>query len=317
MQPSLSRNHVLMLALGAAASPLLPAPARAQALPAVRIGAATADSFAEPYFAADAGFFTRAGLAAPISTFPGGGPIVQAAAANAVDVGIADPIALVNVVRAGVPMVYFAGAGLYSSDAPTTLLCVAAGSPLRTAKDLEGQTIAVANISSISTVAVKAWLEQGGADLTKVRIFELPQAEMPASLVRGTVTAAFMAETFITAERDRLRVFAKPYDTVGKQWLLSGWFASRDWLAHNADTAKRLTTAIYAAARWANGHHDETAVILSKQTGMDVARIRSIHRIQYATSLDARLIQPVLDAATKFKLLEAHVNAADLLTSGA
>lgn len=306
----ISRKH----ALGAAASLLLPVPARAQALPAVRIGAATADSFAEAYFAADQGFFTRAGLTAPITTFSGGGPIVQAAAAGAIDIGIGDPIAIANAVRGGVPLAYLAGAGLYSSDAPTTLMCVAAASPLHTAKDLEGQTVAVANISSISTVAVKAWLVSGGADLAKVRIFELPQAEMPAAIVRGTVAAGFLAETFFTVERDRLRVFSKPYDTVGKQFLLSGWFAARDWAAHNADAVKRFTTAIYNTARWSNNHHDETAVILSKQTGMDVARIREIHRIQYATGLDRRMIQPVLDAATKYKLLDTRMDAADLIT---
>jgi NitT/TauT family transport system substrate-binding protein len=310
---AISRGGALATAFSLIAAPRLAARALAQTPATVRIGAATADSFAEPYFAADQGFFGRAGINAPISTFSAGGPIVQAAAANAIDVGIGDVIAVANAVHAGVPFALFAGGGLYSSDAPTSILCVAAGSPVRAPKDLEGQTIAVANFSSITTVGVKAWLEANGVDLTKVRFYELPQAEMAAALVRGTVTAAFIAETFFTGERDRLRIFAQPYDTVAKQFLISGWFASRDWLAHNADPAKRLADAIYAAARWSNDHQDDTAAVLSKLTGMDVARIRSIHRVQWAVKLDPRLIQPVLDVATKYKLLEAHVNAADIM----
>lgn len=309
----ISRRSALKAAFSLLAVRQWATPVDAQTPTTVRVGAATADSFAEPYFAADQGFFTRAAIDAPISTFSAGGPIVQAAAAGAIDVGIGDVIAVANAVHAGVPFAFFAGGGLYSSDAPTSVMCVAIGSPVRAPKDLEGQTIAVANFSSITTVGVKAWLEANGADLTKVRFYELPQAEMAAAIVRGTVTAAFIAETFFTGERDKLRIFAQPYDTVAKQFLISGWFASRDWLARNAASAKHLADAIYATARWSNDHQDETAAVLSKVTGMDVARIRSIHRVQWAAKLDARLIQPVLDVATKYKLLDTHVNAADIM----
>jgi NitT/TauT family transport system substrate-binding protein len=312
-RPAISRHSALASAFGLLALSQFSAPAGAQAQTTVRIGSATADSFAEPYFAADQGFFTRAGIDAPITTFSAGGPIVQAAAAGAIDVGIGDVIAVANAVHAGVPFALFAGGGLYSSDAPTSVLCVAAGSPLRTPKDLAGQTIAVANFSSITTVGVKAWLEANGVDLTTVRFYELPQAEMAAAILRGTVTAAFIAETYFAGQRDKLRIFAQPYDTVAKQFLISGWFASRDWLAHNAPGAKQLADAIYATARWSNDHQDQTAAVLSKLTGMDVARIRSIHRVRWAASLDGRLIQPVLDVATRYKLLDTHMNAADIM----
>jgi ABC-type nitrate/sulfonate/bicarbonate transport system substrate-binding protein len=311
MTVRLSRGRALTI-LAAAPATLLPAPASAQAS-AVRIGSTPSDSFAQPYFAADQGYFTRAGLTATISNFTAGGPIVQACAAGAIDVGIADSIAIANAVHGGVPFALFAGSAFYSSSAPTTLLCVTKTSPLRTAKDIEGQTVAVANISSISTVAVKAWLEASGADLAKIKIFELPQAEMAAALVRGTVAAAFLNETFFTSERERLRVFSAPYDAVGKQFMISGWFATRDWLTRSADLAKRLTQAIYESSRWANGHHDQTAAILAKYSGMDVARIREIHRVNFATGLEPRMFQPVLDVATKYKLIEGKVSAADLI----
>jgi ABC-type nitrate/sulfonate/bicarbonate transport system substrate-binding protein len=311
MTARLSRGRALTL-LAATPGLLQPIPAGAQGS-TVRIGSTPSDSFAQPYFATDLGFFTRAGLTTTLSNFTAGGPIVQAAAAGAIDVGIADSIAIANAVHGGVPFAYFAGSALYSSTAPTTLLCVAKTSPLRTAKDIEGQTVGVANISSISTVAVKAWLEASGADLAKIKIFELPQAEMAAALVRGTVAAAFLNETFYTSERERLRVFAAPYDAVGKQFMLSGWFATRDWLARNPDLAKRLAGAIYDSSRWANAHHDQTAAILAKYSGMDVARIREIHRVTFTTGLEPRMFQPVLDIAARYKLIDGRVNAADIM----
>jgi NitT/TauT family transport system substrate-binding protein len=314
MQISLSRRRVLGL-IAAASTVVAPAAGRAQTANLVRIGSTPSDSFAEPYFAADQGYFTRAGLNAPITNFSAGGPIVQAAAAGAVDVGIGDSIAVATAVRAGVPFVFFAGCGMYKTEAPTTLMCVPKTSPFRTPKDIEGNTVAVANISSISTIAVKLWLDTNGADLTKIKFFELPQAEMAPALVRGTVSAAFLNETFFTGQRDNIKIFAKPYDSIGKSFLISGWFANRDWLSRNPDTARKLVRAIYDSARWANAHQDDTAVILSKYSGMDVARIRGINRTVFATGIDPSMFQAVLDAATKYGLLTAHVNAADLIAT--
>lgn len=295
-----------------AAACTAPAAVRAQAM-TLRIGAATADSFAEGYYAADQGAFAKAGIDATIATFPAGGQIVQAAAAGAIDVGVGDPIALANAAKAGVPLAYFAGSGLYTSDAPTSLMVVPSASPIRTAKDFEGQAIGVANLSSIILVAVKAWLERGGADLAKVKFFELAQSQLAEAAVRGTVAGAFVSETFISGQSDKLRILGACYDALAKQFLLSGWFAKRDWIRANPEVAKRYAQVMYDTARWANGHHDDTAAILSKQTGMELARIKAIHRMQYATSLDPKLLQPVLDASAKYKLLDARLSAADLI----
>jgi len=38
-----------------------------------------------------------------------------------------------------------------------------------------------------------------------------------------------------------------------------------------------------------------------------------MRRASYATALDAKLIQPVLDAGAKYKALERPFNAADLI----
>ncbi len=77
---------------------------------------------------------------------------------------------------------------------------------------------------------------------------------------------------------------------------------------------RRLATALYDTARWANGHHDETAPILAKYAKLDLARIRAMNRTRYATSLDPKLMQPVLDIALRYNLLEKPKSpAADLI----
>ena len=101
---------------------------------------------------------------------------------------------------------------------------------------------------------------------------------------------------------------------MGNRFLISSWFTTRDWLARNPDLARRLVQTIYLAARWANQHHDLTAPMLVKYAKIDADKVRVMRRCPYAvTPLRPDLLQPVLDAAARFKTIERPVNAADLI----
>jgi NitT/TauT family transport system substrate-binding protein len=307
-----TRKQTLELAAGSAASAFFPAVARAQSA-TIRIGQNANDVFGEGYYGADQGFFSAAGLNVEVSTFPNGAAQAAACAGGAIDVGLGEATELANGIIRGLPFSAFAGGALYDSAAPISALIVAADSSFRTAKDLEGQTIAVSALTSVASVAVKAWLVQNGADLTKVRFVELTQGAMVAAVVRGTVTGAHVGEPLLSAGGTTIRRIGAPNDAIAKQFLINEWFATHDWLAANAATAKRLTTAIYDTARWANGHHDASAVILAKYAKLDLDRIHGMTRVRYATSLEPRLIQPVLDQAFTYGGLPRHVDAAEML----
>ena len=68
------------LSLGATASAQTPAPL-------IRIGSTPNDSYAEPFYAEDRGFFTRDGLNATVEPFATGAGVTAALAGNAIDVG--------------------------------------------------------------------------------------------------------------------------------------------------------------------------------------------------------------------------------------
>ena len=73
---------------------------------------------------------------------------------------------------------------------------------------------------------------------------------------------------------------------------------------------------IYDTARWANAHHDESAVILAKYTKLDVDRLKRMNRCIYATDLRPAMVQPVLDTAFKYKALETATSAAAMIAKG-
>ncbi len=302
-----------LLLASLASAPLAVRAASAQTAPFVRIGCNATDLYLQPYIAQDAGFFGRAGLTASITPFANGAANAQAVIARAVDTGPADMIQIANAHNRGIPLAFYAGSGVYASDAPTIQLCVAKNAAYRGPKDLEGGTIAIVALKSLTQGAMLEWLRLNAVDAARVKLYELPYAEMSAALMRGTVTAAFIGEPFLTAAKSDVRVIGFPNDSIARSFYLSAWFGRREWIGANADTLRRLRQAFYDSARWANVHHDDTAVTLSKYAKVDPALTHSMNRIGYATALDPKLMQPVLDIALNYGLIERAVRAQDII----
>lgn len=312
MNVSLSRSRVLAL-FAATQAVMLPRIAGAQTAPALRIGAVASESYAEPYYALDGGFFGKAGLNVTIQTFTTGGQITQAIAGGALDLGIADMIQVGNAVNRGIPFGFFAGSMLYTSDAPTTQLCIGKNGTVKTAKDLDGQAIGVNGIGSMAEISTREWLRTNGADPASVRFVEIPPSAMGPAIARGTVAAGCLSEPGLTASADDVRRFAKVYDSCAKIFYINSWFGNRPWIAQNAETVRRFTQAVYDAARWANANHNDTAPILAKYAKLEAETIRRMTRAVYATSLDIKAMQPVFDLALRYKAIEKPINAPDLI----
>lgn len=298
-----------------AAAALTPAPILAQSAP-VRIGTTATDPFFEPFIILDQGYFDRAGINAQVSVFPNTGATVQAVAAGELDTGLADILQIANAVNHGFPFAFYAGGGLYSSQDLTEALYTAKNSRFRTAKDLEGQAIALPVVRSMIEASVQDWLQKNGADPAKVTFYELPFTEMAPALQRGTVAAAFLAEPFLSMARDQTSILGKCQDAIAPSFYISAWFAPRPWLDRNQDVLRRLIPVIYQTARWANEHHAETAVILANHGRAKLDDIRLMERAMFATSLDTALLQPVLDVAVRHHLVDHPIRAQTLLAPG-
>jgi NitT/TauT family transport system substrate-binding protein len=308
----LTRKRALTLAAAGAVSALTPSLVRAQT-GTIRIGQNAADTFGEGYYALDRGMFAAAGLDVSVSTFTNGAAQAEACAGGAIDVGLGEATELANGISRGLPFAVFASGSLYDSAAPTTQFCVAANSSFHGPKDFEGQTIAVPALTSLSSMAVRAWLVKGGADISKMHFIEIPLNAIIAAVQRGTVAGGHVGEPFLSAAGTTVRRLGSPYDSVAKKFVISDWFATRAWLAANQSVAKRLSDVIYDTARWANTHHDESAPILAKYTKIDLDVIRKMVRVGYATSFLPQQMQPVLDTAFTYGGLPRHISAGELI----
>ena len=311
----LPRSAALAL-LASVATAASTAPLRAQsALTPVNLATPGGDAFAQPFFGTDLGFYAKAGFDPKISILNNAGAVVAAVAGGTIDIGLGDIVGIADAIENGIPLVVFAGAGLYVASAPTTLLCVSRNSPLAAPKDLNGKPVAIVTLVGLAAAATKAWLSKSGADLGTISFIEMPQPEMRVALQRGTIAAAAISEPFLSNAKNDVRAFGKPYDAVADRFLISQWITTRAWLAKNAAGAKRFTTAIYETARWANTHHDESLAILVKYLKVDPERMRGVTRVAFSTELVPSLIQPVIDVAVQYKLVPKPLDAATVITN--
>ena len=82
---------------------------------------------------------------------------------------------------------------------------------------------------------MQAWVDKNGGDSTKIKFVEMPFTEMEPALVQRRVDAALMADPDATTALSlgHTRVLSIPFDALGKEWLIGGWFAKTDWIAAN------------------------------------------------------------------------------------
>jgi NitT/TauT family transport system substrate-binding protein len=286
----------------AASAAFVPAAASAQSGTVVRMQTNPIDSGAEVYYAHDMGWFAKAGIDAQIEPGKNGAAIAAAVAGGAVDVGYADVGSLAKAHTRGIEFAIVAPAAMWVSTAPVNALMVAKNSPLRTARDLNGKTVAVPGLGTGADYTVRDWLSANGADLATIKIIELPYSAMPAALEAGRIDAAHVAEPFIAVAKANARILASADDVLGKSYLRTVWFANAAWAKAHPDLIAKFAAVMRETARWANErrNHAASAAILVKYAQIDPGLVGTMTRVVYGESLDPKLLQPEIDSNAKY-----------------
>ena len=290
-------------------------------LTTIRIVDAGQDVDAEAFYAQDLGIFKKYGINADITLLRkgGGAASVEAVTGGAADIGEGDIVSAANAHQRGLPIVLLAPSGIFRASEPTTEVIVAKDSPIKSGKDLEGKSIALISPEGPSRIATNLWLENAGAALDRVSFIELPPVNMAAAVEHGTVAAAVINEPALVASQSCCRVLANLFTSVGNTWQLNAWYATPDWVAKNPALAHKFAQAIREAAIWANNpaNHAKSGEILSKYTPFPPELLPKMNRATYGETLDPKTMAPLLNAALKYKAIQAAVPSGQLISSAA
>jgi NitT/TauT family transport system substrate-binding protein len=291
--------------------------ARAADMVTLRVGNAPIDSSSEIFAAQSEGFLAKAGIAVEIQSFTNGNAIAAAVVSGSLDIGGINVLSLASAHEKGLPLKILASGSTYTTKNPTTVMLVPIASPLKTARDLNGKTVAVNVLQGIAHVSAESWIDKNGGDSKQVKFIELPFSSMPAALVANRVDAAVSAEPQYTQSRNDTRLFGKSYDGIGDLWMIDAWTVSEAWLGANPDVARRFSDAMQQAAVWANRNHDKTAELVSAATKIDISIVREMHRATFLEHMNLGVVQPVIDVGAQYGALSARFPAIDLVYPGA
>ena len=241
----------------------------------------------------------------------GGAATVAAVTGGGLNIGCSNPVSLGQAVQRGVPLVILVGASIWDSRFPSGYAVVAPNSAIKSAKDLEGQVVAVSSLGGLNELLMSAYVTQAGGNPATVKFIELPSSSLADALAQGRIAAAYLDSPELSGPGTRLRRLGPASDAVAKQFAQTVWFTSRDWLAQNKETASRFVATIIMAGKWAMANQVAAAGILAKRISVNAERTT----MRYATSADPGLVQVVFDSANKNKLLPP-LHATDFVWDG-
>jgi NitT/TauT family transport system substrate-binding protein len=307
-------KRAAVLAAGAA---LVAAPRLARAdLVTLQVGSMPTDGSAEALYASDRGSFSAAGIDAKITVMTNTASLAAAVQGGSLEIGFGSVIPLAEAKARGIGFKVIWPAATYQGPPAPNLILVAKNSNVQKAADLNGKTIAVNGLRDLTQYEVQAFVDKNGGDVRSIKLVEIPFSEMGTALQAGRVEAAIVAEPFLSIAKAEARVLGDANAAIAPRYAITCWFATENWLAKNAELARKYATVMQATAKWANANHKDSAAILGRFSKITPEVLASITRSYYGeTKPDPALFQPPLNAASKYGTLPP-MNAAELLWQG-
>jgi ABC-type nitrate/sulfonate/bicarbonate transport system substrate-binding protein len=161
------------------------------------------------------------------------------------------------------------------------------------------------------------WVDQNGGDSKLLKFVEIPNTAQAISVAEHRVDAAVLQQPDLARalEGGKVKVLGLAYSAISPNFMFAGWFAMNDWAAKHADLVKIFNRVAADAARYTNAHHAETAPMLADASKIPLTVIEKMNRVDSSTALDPTIIQPIIDASAKYKMLAHGFPAKDLIFS--
>jgi NitT/TauT family transport system substrate-binding protein len=232
---------------------------------------------------------------------------------GAADIGVGSVVPLAIAHERGLPFVVLFPAGVYSRSTPTTVMMVPKDSPIKTAHDLNGKTIAIQALQSIAQLAPEEWIDDNGGDSKSVHFLELSAAASPAALEEHRVDASLIPEPMIRKAQANARVLTDIYRGLPDGFAITVWFTTRQWADAHPDLVTKLLGAVRETARWANTHRSDSGAILQQNTTLTDDEVKTMARARYGERMNPAVVQPSIDLAARYGLIARGFPASEFI----
>ncbi len=306
---------VILLAASTATSP-------AQApggLTTIRFTSSSSDDLRPVLYAQSAGLFQKAGLNVVIDKASSGGVVAQSVIGGAMDVGKASLVSLIAAYARGVPFALIAPSAIHRKDDGNSGIMIATNSPLKSVLDLQGKVVGCTAIGDIGYLGIRGMIDSMGGDSAAVKWVEIPISALAPAVEANRVDAGLTIEPYMSKDlgTGKFKILADMLNGYSRPLILeSAFFATRDYVEKNRDAVARFAKVMAQASAYANTHIPETLPLMVSFSGMDAADAAKMHKTFTALTFNPDEIQPVIDAAAKYKIIPKGFSAKDMLSVG-
>lgn len=307
---------MMMLALLASA---LPSKAQS-ALPVIRLGTGPDPATTPVLYAISSGLYKKYGLEVDATLLGSGAAAAAALAGGSLDVAKNSTIATISMIAKGAPFTVIGSMGYYDSSKPNYALLVPTDSPIKVPKDFEGKTLASLSLFDQNSIATSMYLDNNGVDRSTIKYVEIPPPAALAAMEAKRLDGVTVFEPFFSSmvATGKVRVMAYPYDAIAKRFPDTLMFANTAWADDHKDLVEKFLKATAEAAAYVAGHEKETFPLLAAFLKLDPATVpANQHLPGRSVTLTAAELQPVIDAAAKYKAIPKAFPAQDIIFAGA
>jgi NitT/TauT family transport system substrate-binding protein len=311
-----TKRQLISTFAAAGSATLLGPMRRARAADKISVAVIPIADCAPIYLGKAKGFFAKQNLDVELSTQGGGAAIIPGVLSGQLQFGFSNVPSLLIAQNKGLKFVGIApgvsSTGIRGNDFCAIL--VPGDSPINSAKDLTGKTVAVNNLNNIGEVAVRAGVKAAGGDPKSLKYIEVPFADMPAALADHRIEAGWMVEPFVTIARSRGdKVVDWPFVAIAPKAMIAVYFASVQYANANPDMVKRFKAAITESLAYANSHAGEVRQIIPTYTRITPEIAAKIVLPIWPAEMNRASTQAMADDAVENGLITKKADVAALL----
>jgi NitT/TauT family transport system substrate-binding protein len=272
-----------------------------------------------PFFIAqEKGFFKDAGLDINATAMVGGAAIQPALASGALNIGWSNVISTFQGHLEGFDYRFITNGAIAKRGTNDVFgFQVAIDSPIASAKDLAGKTIASNTLSNITQAAGQHWIDNNGGDSSKVKWVEVPFPQMEAAVVQKHIDGFVAVEPWVTVPSQvnkKTKVLGYPLGEIAPRLLIASFFSSEAWIQKNGDTVKAFMTAINRGIDAHNADLEAAKATIAKYTGLAPDVLKLVTLSAFEKKILESDLQPMMDVALRYKLIAKKFPPRDVIS---
>ena len=282
----------------------------------VKVGAIPIVDVAPLHLGISKGFFAEENIEVEVVNTTGGAAAVPGVVSGEFDFAFGNVVSLIVARSQNLPLKAIAEGNSSTGEQGKDFggIVVPADSPITSAAELAGKTVAVNNLKNIGDTTVRASIRKAGGDPSGVKFVELAFPDMPAAVTGKRVDAAWIVEPFFTVAQDQgAKVIASNFVDTAPNLTIAAYFTTEKTVQQKADLTRRFTAAIEKSLKYAQENPAEARAALLTYTQIDPAVAEKITLPGWSGQINRDSVQTMADLMLTDGLITEKVDIAELL----